>query len=47
MVGRVQEVKELNRLYSRDKAELADIPSIYRITIDRATERKEKWGDRK
>lgn len=25
---------------------LADIPSIHRMTIDRATERKEKWGDR-
>ena len=26
---------------------LADVPSIHRITIDRATERKEKCGDRK
>ena len=26
---------------------LADIPSLHRMTIDRATERKEKWGDKK
>ena len=31
MIGRVQEVKELNRLYSRDKAELVAIYGRRRV----------------